>query len=144
MGILTPEIGDWFRLGEVSISDNEDLDWIISKRIELRRNKDWVTADKIRDEIVGLGVVVADSKESSSAYIESDFLVRQLMSDINSAFREDSDMFDRAVERAKTAGISNPVEDGKPRAWSGRERERVMPFIKQSLRKIRKDLEALK
>ncbi|WP_320020336.1 cysteine--tRNA ligase [Labilibaculum manganireducens] len=47
--------------------DNEILDKVVrlllSTRDEAKKNKDWATADKIRDELTNLGIVVKDTKD---------------------------------------------------------------------------------
>jgi cysteinyl-tRNA synthetase len=47
--------------------DNELLDKVIAflleTRNEAKKNKDWATADKIRDELTNLGIVVKDTKD---------------------------------------------------------------------------------
>ncbi|MGQ1911674.1 cysteine--tRNA ligase [Marinifilum sp. RC60d5] len=47
--------------------DNEMLDKVISllltTRNEAKKNKDWATADKIRDELTNLGIAVKDTKD---------------------------------------------------------------------------------
>jgi cysteinyl-tRNA synthetase len=48
-------------------ADNEILDKVVrlllSTRDEAKKNKDWATADKIRDELTNLGIVVKDTKD---------------------------------------------------------------------------------
>jgi cysteinyl-tRNA synthetase len=55
------------REGEEGGGNNEILDQVIrlllSTRDEAKKNKDWATADKIRDELTHLGIVVKDTKE---------------------------------------------------------------------------------
>ncbi|GAB4299401.1 MAG: cysteine--tRNA ligase [Roseovarius sp.] len=143
LGLLTPELGNWFKLGEVSIAENEDLDWIVEFRQRLREQKQWDQADEIRDRLVSLGVVVADSKDGSSAYIEPEFLMMRLMSDIRSSFEVDGSALEAAVEKAEIAGVIAPLRNGRPRAWTGRESSKLKPFIEEQLRVLRKKLEAL-
>jgi len=52
---------------EESDASNEMLDKVISllltTRNEAKKNKDWATADRIRDELTNLGIVVKDTKD---------------------------------------------------------------------------------
>ncbi len=53
--------------GDEGAGDNEILDKVVrlllSTRDEAKKNKDWATADKIRDELTNLGIVVKDTKD---------------------------------------------------------------------------------
>lgn len=55
--------------GSAEGADNEMLDKVISllltTRNEAKKNKDWATADKIRDELTNLGITVKDTKDGS-------------------------------------------------------------------------------
>ena len=55
--------------GSVEEGNNEMLDKVISllltTRNEAKKNKDWATADKIRDELTNLGITVKDTKDGS-------------------------------------------------------------------------------
>ena len=39
------------------------VDMLLNMRLEAKRNKDWATSDKIRDELAKLGFVVKDKKD---------------------------------------------------------------------------------
>jgi len=53
--------------GEAGGANNEIMDKLVrlllSTRDEAKKNKDWATADKIRDELSNLGIVVKDTKD---------------------------------------------------------------------------------
>jgi cysteinyl-tRNA synthetase len=53
--------------GAADGGNNELLDKVIAflleTRNEAKKNKDWATADKIRDELTNLGIVVKDTKD---------------------------------------------------------------------------------
>lgn len=59
---------------EVEDSNSEILDglmqMILNQRQQAKANKDYATSDKIRDELIKLGIVVKDGKEGSSWSIE--------------------------------------------------------------------------
>ena len=51
-------------------NNNDKLDGVlqllINMRMEARANKDWVLSDKIRDELLALGIQLKDGKEGTS------------------------------------------------------------------------------
>ena len=46
--------------------DENKINELISKRAEAKANKDWATADAIRDELTAMGVLIKDSKEGTT------------------------------------------------------------------------------
>ena len=42
------------------------VNFLLELRMKAKANKDWVTADKIRDELCTLGFVIKDTKEGFS------------------------------------------------------------------------------
>ncbi len=46
--------------------DEKLIEELVLKRLEARSEKDWGEADRLRDEIVGMGVVIMDSPEGTS------------------------------------------------------------------------------
>ena len=60
LGLLYQQPEIWFKGG---LNDNEDaeIEAKIQARAEAKRNKDWATADKIRDELKAQGIVLEDS-----------------------------------------------------------------------------------
>ena len=45
---------------------DEEIEALVQQRIDAKKNKDWATADKIRDELKEQGIVVEDSAEGST------------------------------------------------------------------------------
>ena len=43
-----------------------EIEALIAKRTEARKNKDWATADAIRDQLAAMKVVVVDTKDGIS------------------------------------------------------------------------------
>lgn len=67
LGLLEGEIEDWFK-GESSEGglNNADIETLVQQRIEAKANKDWATADKIRDELKEQGITLEDKGTETS------------------------------------------------------------------------------
>ena len=53
---------------ESAASDSEEdkeIDALVAKRCEARKNKDWAMADKIRDELAAMGITIIDTPEGA-------------------------------------------------------------------------------
>ena len=60
LGLLYQSPEAWFKGGESADKDAE-IEAKIKARAEAKKNKDWATADKIRDELKATGIVLEDS-----------------------------------------------------------------------------------
>ncbi len=49
----------------------EEIEGLIAKRAEARKNKDWAAADAIRDELAARHVVVKDTPQGVQWHIEN-------------------------------------------------------------------------
>ncbi|WP_314763812.1 DALR domain-containing protein, partial [Capnocytophaga sputigena] len=53
-----------------TVNNNDKLDGVlqllINMRMEARANKDWALSDKIRDELLAMGIQLKDGKEGTS------------------------------------------------------------------------------
>ena len=61
LGLLEGEIEAWFQ-GETSDDglSNEDIEALIQQRLDAKNNKDWATADRIRDELSEQNISLED------------------------------------------------------------------------------------
>ena len=60
LGLLYNEPESWFK-GEGNDDEAAEIESLIAKRAEAKKNKDWATADAIRDELKAKGIVLEDS-----------------------------------------------------------------------------------
>jgi cysteinyl-tRNA synthetase len=54
-------------LRERALSDGE-LDTLISTRDSARKNRNWAEADRIRDELAAMGIVLKDNKDGTTTW----------------------------------------------------------------------------
>lgn len=59
LGLLYQEPEAWFK-GDSS-SEDQEIEELINKRIEAKKNKDWATADKIRNDLKEKGILLEDT-----------------------------------------------------------------------------------
>ena len=45
------------------------IDLLLDIRLQAKRNKDWATADKIRDELAAIGFTIMDTKDGFEWYL---------------------------------------------------------------------------
>ena len=62
LGLLTQSADEWFRGG----ADDAAIDARIAERAEAKKNRDFATADRIRDELKAEGIVLEDSASGTS------------------------------------------------------------------------------
>lgn len=60
LGVLYNEPESWFK-GEGNDDEATEIEALIAKRAEAKKNKDWATADAIRDELKAKGIILEDS-----------------------------------------------------------------------------------
>jgi cysteinyl-tRNA synthetase len=65
IGVLQADPEKWFRQGDGPISD-ADVDAMLEARLAARAEKNFAEADRIRDELDSLGIVVMDSPKGST------------------------------------------------------------------------------
>jgi len=65
MGFLTADPDAWFDAG-ADDDLKQKVEALLAQRLEARKSKDFATADRIRDELDGLGVVVMDGPQGAS------------------------------------------------------------------------------
>ncbi|MEM8832939.1 MAG: cysteine--tRNA ligase [Pseudomonadota bacterium] len=67
LGILQEDAEKWFDSGIV-ISDDlkEKIDALIEQRNQAKKNKDFTTADSVRDELTAMGIEIKDTRDGTS------------------------------------------------------------------------------
>jgi len=65
LGLLYNEPEAWFK-GDNSDDEAAEIEALIAKRAEAKQNKDWATADTIRNELKTRGIVLEDSPTGTS------------------------------------------------------------------------------
>jgi cysteinyl-tRNA synthetase len=65
LGFLQADPDDWFK-GAADEDLKAKVETLLAERIEARKAKDWATADRIRDELNALNVVVMDGPEGAT------------------------------------------------------------------------------
>ncbi len=70
LGILQDDPDDFLQGDDMNSDDSalsaEDIDVFIQQRVEAKENKDWALADKIRDDLNALGIVLEDSATATT------------------------------------------------------------------------------
>ncbi|MBS9478114.1 cysteine--tRNA ligase [Ancylobacter radicis] len=69
LGFAPGALREWSaaRAPALAISEAE-IEARIAERIEARRNRDWAASDRIRDELLALGVAVKDNKDGTASW----------------------------------------------------------------------------
>jgi cysteinyl-tRNA synthetase len=69
LGLEPGPLREWTaaRAPELSIAEAE-IEARIAERIEARRNRDWAASDRIRDELMALGVALKDNKDGTTTW----------------------------------------------------------------------------
>ena len=59
----------WLRGGAgASDTDDAEIDRLVAERIEARKDKDFATADSIRDELVARGILLEDRPDGTTEW----------------------------------------------------------------------------
>lgn len=66
LGLCLMKPSEWFALKEGSIEvSSEEVNTLIAARITARTNKNWAESDRIRDQLVAMGIEIQDGKDAS-------------------------------------------------------------------------------
>ncbi len=65
LGLLGADPEAWFQVVEVHGLTAEAVEGLLAQRLAARKGKDFVTADRIRDELVAAGIVILDGPEGT-------------------------------------------------------------------------------
>ena len=73
LGLLEAAQREKGKTGQAAVSDSEaaEIESLIAKRAEARKNKDWAAADAIRDELQARHVVLKDTPGGVEWHIEA-------------------------------------------------------------------------
>ncbi|PYG98492.1 hypothetical protein CVV67_20580 [Arthrobacter stackebrandtii] len=66
LGVLQLEAGDFLRAGAEGKVDAGEVEGLIQARLQARADKNWAESDRIRDQLTAMGVVLEDSKGSTT------------------------------------------------------------------------------
>lgn len=64
-GLLQQDADEYLK-GTAPTDDIQHIEQLIKAREEARENKDWAAADRIRDELAGMGVAIEDSTQGTT------------------------------------------------------------------------------
>lgn len=65
LGILEGDPEAWFT-GSADADEAAEIEGLIAQRADAKKNKDFATADKIRDDLLARGIILEDFKEGTS------------------------------------------------------------------------------
>jgi cysteinyl-tRNA synthetase len=68
LGILQHDPDDWFAGDEDGFTDDEvaNIEQLIAQRMEAKDNKDYALSDKIRDDLLAMGVTIKDTRDGTT------------------------------------------------------------------------------
>lgn len=64
LGFFSRSTAEWFK-GDVA-EDDDDIGTLIAERILAKKNKDWATSDRIRDELKAAGILLEDKPDGTT------------------------------------------------------------------------------
>ncbi len=146
VGLLEPELGDWFVFGDVSISGDERIDNIIAIRASFRSDGDYQTADKIKAKLSEIGVVIMDYRNNvSTGYFEPTLASKTIISNAWKAWKGgNKNLASAHIALAKTAGIKIHLDSTHgPSATTGHDYKIAREHFENQIDDIIKFAEAL-
>jgi len=68
LGIFNKTPDEWFENIDIADVDIAKIEKLIAKRIEAKKDKNWGEADKIRNELSKLGIILEDKSDGTTAW----------------------------------------------------------------------------
>ena len=66
IGLFQSELADWNPAP--ILFDKSHVESLIEARLAARRAKDWTESDRLRDELIGLGIALKDNKDGTTSW----------------------------------------------------------------------------
>lgn len=66
LGLLADSAEGWFHRTVADGPDPAEIEKLLAQRIEARNDKDFATADRIRDQLIGQGIILEDGPEGTT------------------------------------------------------------------------------
>ena len=70
MGLLRMSPADWLGAGGEQDDEAAEIDALVSRRDQLRKERDFAAADRIRDELAARGIAIEDGGDGARWYRE--------------------------------------------------------------------------
>ncbi len=66
IGLFQSDLADWNPAP--ILFDKSHVESLIEARLEARRTKDWAESDRLRDELIGMGIALKDNKDGTTSW----------------------------------------------------------------------------
>jgi cysteinyl-tRNA synthetase len=66
IGLFQSDLADWNPAP--ILFDKSHVESLIEARLEARRTRDWAESDRLRDELIGMGIALKDNKDGTTSW----------------------------------------------------------------------------